>query len=69
MCNKCEKFHLKLFSDHQIYNLDKQIDEIFTGFCKESNHPNRLEFFCKNHNTLCCAACLCKIGKKGIVFV
>ena len=66
MCNKCEKYHSKLHQNHQIYNLDKQIEDIFTGFCKEENHPNKLEFFCKNHNTLCCAACLCKISKKGI---
>ena len=66
MCNKCEKFHSKLFPNHKIYNLDKQLDEIFTGFCKEPNHRDVLEFFCKSHNTLCCTACLCKIAKKGI---
>ena len=66
MCNKCEKFHSKLFSNHQIYNLDKQPEEIFTGFCKEPNHRDILEFFCKDHNTLCCTACLCKISKKNI---
>ena len=65
MCNKCEKYHSKLFSNHEIYNLDKSVDDIFTGFCKESNHSNKLIFFCKNHNTLCCAACLCKIEKDG----
>ena len=64
MCNKCEKFHSKLFFSHKIYNLDKQIEDIFTGFCKEPNHSNKLEFFCKNHNTLCCVACLCKIKKE-----
>ena len=66
MCNKCEKFHSKLFSNHQIHNLDKQLEEIFTGFCKEPNHRDILEFFCKDHNTLCCTACLCKIPKKNI---
>ena len=66
MCNKCEKFHSKLFYNHLTYNLDKQIDDIFTGFCKEPNRKNKLEFFCKNHNTLCCAACLCKIEKDGV---
>ena len=65
MCNKCEKYHTKLFQNHQIYNLNKNIEDIFTGFCKELNHSERLDFFCKNHNTLCCAACLCKISKKG----
>ena len=65
MCNKCEKFHSKLFYNHQIYNLDKQTDDIFTGFCKEPNHRDKLEFYCKNHKALCCAACLCKFEKKG----
>ena len=68
MCNKCEKYHTKLFQNHQIYNLNKNIEDIFTGFCKELNHSERLDFFCKNHNTLCCAACLCKISKKGFGF-
>ena len=66
MCNKCEKFHSKLFAFHQTFNIDKNIDYIFTGFCKEPNHPIKLQFFCKNHNILCCAACLCKIEKDGI---
>ena len=34
--------------------------------CKEPNHGNKLEFFCKNHNTLCCVSCTSKIGKKGL---
>ena len=68
MCNKCAKYHTKLFQNHQIYNLNKNIEDIFTGFCKELNHSERLDFFCKNHNTLCCAACLCKISKKGFGF-
>ena len=65
MCNKCEKYHTKLFQNHQIYNLNKNKEDIFTGFCKELNHSVKLDFFCKNHNTLCCVACLCKISKKG----
>ena len=68
MCNKCEKCHKILFSIHQTYKVDNQFENIFTGFCKEPNHRDKLKFFCKNHNTLCCTACLCKIGKKGIGF-
>ena len=63
MCNKCEIFHSKLLSNHQTFILEKDIEEIFTGFCKEENHPNKLEYFCITHNQLCCAACLCKIKK------
>ena len=64
MCNKCEIFHSKLFKDHHPINLDKDITEIFTGFCTEDNHKNELEYFCKTHNKLCCAACIAKIKKK-----
>ena len=64
MCNKCENHHLSLFKNHHPYKLNKE-EEIFTGFCKEKNHPNKLEYFCKEHNQLCCAACLCKLKENG----
>ena len=64
MCNKCEIFHSKLLQNHKTYSLDKDISEIFTGFCKEKNHFNKLIFFCKNHNQLCCAECIANIEKK-----
>ena len=63
MCNKCENFHSNLVSNHQSFNLDKDLKEIFTGYCPEKKHKDELEFFCKTHNKLCCAACLCKIQK------
>ena len=65
MCNKCENFHSKLFQNHHFYDINKEIKEIFTGFCKEENHLEKLEFFCKNHNLLCCASCITKIKRKG----
>ena len=61
LCNKCLNFHSKLFNEHEIFNLDKINNELFTGFCQEENHNNELKFFCKTHNQLCCAICLCKI--------
>ena len=64
MCNKCENIHSSFFKNHQIYKLNNE-EEIFSEYCKEKNHQNRLEFFCKNHNQLCCAACLCKLKEKG----
>ena len=64
MCNKCQNLHTPLFKNHHSHNLNKG-EEIFTGFCKEKNHPNRLEYFCKEHNQLCCAACIAKINDKG----
>jgi DNA repair exonuclease SbcCD ATPase subunit len=60
MCNKCEKLHSGLFENHHQYILGKDNEEIFTGFCKIENH-SKLEFFCIDHNQLCCAACISKI--------
>ena len=38
---------------------------IFTGLCKEKNHPYKVEYYCKNHNQLCCIACIAKIKGRG----
>ena len=65
MCNKCDNTHSTLFPNHSKYNLEQDIRTIFTGYCKNENHPNKLEYFCKNHNELCCAACLCKLNING----
>ena len=65
MCNKCENFHSKLCQHHHTFNLMKDINEIFTGFCKEENHLDKLEYFCKDHQKLCCSACIAKINKNG----
>ena len=66
MCNKCDNNHSTLFKTHHKYKLDNlSIKDIFTGFCKEENHLEVLEFFCKNHNTLCCSSCICKIKKRN----
>ena len=46
MCNKCENIHSTFFKNHKTYKLKKD-DEVFTGFCKEKNHQNKLEFYCK----------------------
>ena len=64
MCNKCENHHATLHKKHCPYKLNNY-KETFTGFCKEKNHPNKLEFYCKNHNQLCCAACITKLNEKG----
>ena len=65
MCNKCENLHSKLFQHLNLFKLDKDINEIFTGYWKELNHKNELEFFCKNHNQMCCAECITKIKGNG----
>ena len=64
MCNKCENFHSKMFESHKSINLEKITKDLFTGYCKEENHPFELEYFCKTHKQLCCAKCVIKIGNK-----
>ena len=66
LCNKCVNIHIEYLESYHIENIDKNNQEIFTGFCQELNHRNELKFYCKNHNKLCCAACLCKIKGNGI---
>ena len=61
MCNKCEKMHSSLFPMHQAFDIKDDIKNIFTGICKEKNHKNELEYFCKTHNILCCAQCITNI--------
>ena len=65
MCNKCINLHSELHENHHNYNLDKNIQEIFTGICKEEKHKQKLEFYCKTHSKLCCVACISKIKGKG----
>ena len=64
LCNKCQKHHSELFENHHQYKIDTNFSEIFTGFCKVQDHCQKLIFYCKNHNQLCCAACVTKIKDK-----
>ena len=64
ICNKCENFHSKLLPNHHKITLDKNIPELFTGFCKEENHLDKLEYYCITHNKLCCSACIVKLKRK-----
>ena len=62
MCNECEINHSKQFEDHQDFILNENLDEIFNEYCQEEKHQCfKLEYFCKNHNKLCCSACIAKI--------
>ena len=68
MCNKCQNLHFELFQDqeHHLYNLDKNLQDIILDFCDEKNHNQfELNYFCKTHNKLCCASCICKFEEKG----
>ena len=65
MCNKCSNYHSGFFEDHHQYNINKEIKDIFLEICKEENHSNKLEYYCKNHNQLCCICCSSKIKRQG----
>ena len=65
MCNKCENIHSSFFKTHHSYKINKG-EEILTGYCKEKDHPVKLEFFCKNHNQLCCGLCIAKLYEEGV---
>ena len=65
MCNKCEKLHSTLCVNHHQYSLDKNLNEIFTGFCVKNKHYNEFNYFCKSHNELVCPACITKIKGDG----
>ena len=65
ICNNWEKHHSSLFKNHQLFSLEKDINEIFTGFCKIENHNLELDYFCKDHNELCCVKYIAKIKRKG----
>ena len=65
MCSKCEKVHSGLLKHHATYNLDMNFKDIFTGLCKIKNHSLKLEYFCKDHNQLCCIACFSKLRIRG----
>ena len=66
MCKKCEEYHSNLFNTHHPLNFNlKNINEIFTGICKVKNHSNKLQYFCRTHNKLCCVACISIIRAKG----
>ena len=57
LCNKCQNLHLELFDYHETVNIKKNMELIFTGYCDEINHFNKLEYFCNDHNKLFCANC------------
>ena len=64
ICNKCLFHHNELFSAHKVKNLNNNNKDIFIDICKEKNHT-KLDFYCKSHNKLCCAACISKIETNG----
>ena len=66
MCNKCETLHSKLFENHQNFIINNNLGEIYNEFCDEETHSfQKLIYFCKSHNKLCCGLCITKIKRNG----
>ena len=67
ICNKCENFHSNLFPNHQLFNIEKDKDyhNILKEFCQEKDHRIKYEYFCRTHNSLCCAKCISKLKAKN----
>lgn len=55
ICNKCKQHHSELFKSHLVHILDKNFTSIISKFCRDEHHNVEFEYFCKNHNQLCCA--------------
>ena len=66
LCNKCQKMHSEFYENHNLTILDKDLSHCFINECTKENHnKTKLEFFCKDHNILCCAYCVNKINEFG----
>ena len=58
-------WNLYVYPNHKLISLDKNIEKEFNGYCKIENHQIKLNYYCKNHNELCCGLCISKIKSKG----
>ena len=64
MYNKCSNHHQQLFNNHHIIDLNKD-NEVFINICKINKHQNKFQYYCKNHNILCCANCIANYEGEG----
>ena len=61
MCNKCENQYSERCKNHIKIKFNNNQKDTFIGYCLEQNHLVELNYFCKQHNTLCCGLCITKI--------
>ena len=61
-CNKCEKLYSEICKNHTKIKFDNNNQkDTFIGYCLEKNHQCELNYYCKQHNILCCGLCITKI--------
>ena len=67
ICNKCDNHHKNLFKEHNPFKLNQiqKEEDLYTGYRRENNHNLKILYFCKNHNKLCCDACIIKMKVQG----
>ena len=67
VCDKCKDYHNNLIKrNHKLINLfNNENNGEDIEICLEQNHQEKLEYFCRTHNQLCCRACVTKIKGLG----
>ena len=65
MCNKCDKTHSDLCTNHLEFIINENINDFFSEICQEEKNHTKLSYFCKTHNKLSCVACIAKIEGEG----
>lgn len=59
LCNECSKIHKKYLPKHNLI-LMNSLESFYLKYnCSYENHNKILNYYCENHNELCCALCLC----------
>ena len=53
--------NIYISSDYDSLNIE---NDNLIKLCNEKNHNTQFEYFCKDHNQLCCGACIAKVGTK-----
>ena len=64
MCDQCLEIHSNFLPNHQTTIIGEDLNNSISELCGEENHNQALEYYCKNHNKLCCALCIIKIKDK-----
>ena len=60
LCQECSKFHSKYLPLHNLILINNEKSFYSKINCSQENHNKiPLNYYCQNHNELCCAFCLC----------